>query len=53
MTAKMAVACPVAFLDALSQKKLRKLNDPGIILAQNDDGPMAHIPFKYMQISKF
>ena len=29
----------------------------GLILAQNDDGPlngpMAHIPFKYMQISKF
>ena len=29
----------------------------GLIWAQNDDGPlngpMAHIPFKYMQISKF
>ena len=30
---------------------------PGLIRAQNDDGPlnwpMARIPFKYMQISKF
>ena len=30
---------------------------PGLIGAQNDDGPlngpMAHIPFKYMQNSKF
>ena len=35
-----------------------KVNGPGLILAQNDDGPLkngplAHIPFKYMEISKF